>query len=144
MHSYWSGQTYGTNPLTEVIASGIGIIGNICLRQHCYREIYNEVPLSSAILSMGAIGYHGGLESAMQAVAIIGNEKNGIYGHGYIDKSEIEELPTSDWHSIIERCNAEGTNFPVHPKAQNSKVFEIPALVQRFELSDHVASQLMS
>lgn len=49
---YLSGETLGVAPLTEIIASGIGIVDNQSLRKQAYKKIMESWPTSTPLLGI--------------------------------------------------------------------------------------------
>ncbi|MBE0688948.1 MAG: hypothetical protein IH587_02350 [Anaerolineae bacterium] len=54
MPKYWAGETFGIAPLTEVLASGIGLVQNMEVRNAAVKWVYENWPLSTPLLSMAA------------------------------------------------------------------------------------------
>jgi hypothetical protein len=57
MDSYWSGATAGARPLTEVLATGQGIVLNKELRIEAYKRIYDLWPTSTPLLAAACCAF---------------------------------------------------------------------------------------
>ncbi len=65
---YLSGETLGVKPLIEVIASGIGMVCSIPLRQQAYKIIYDKWPTSTPLLASAVAGFR---DVGIEDVALI-------------------------------------------------------------------------
>lgn len=57
MEDYWQGKTLGLRPLTEVLASGIGMVRNNELRVEAYKRVASLWPQSTPLLSMACCAF---------------------------------------------------------------------------------------
>lgn len=69
MPLYWKGETLGQRPLTEVLASGIGIVQNQTLREAAYKKVLETAPDATPLLGMAACAFkHARLETIAQSI----------------------------------------------------------------------------
>ena len=74
MYSYWKGETYGQRPLTEVLASGWGLVEETERREECYKSVFKKWPKSTLLLALGATSFNCvvmGLDENCQSVSQI-------------------------------------------------------------------------
>lgn len=82
---YLSGETLGAAPLTEVIASGIGIVNNRLLREQAYKKIMERWPTSTPLLSMAiAAFYEAGIEDVALVRPFLNLRDGALFGHHII------------------------------------------------------------
>lgn len=103
MQRYWSGETLGQKPLTEVLASGIGIVQNTALREAAYRSILEATPEATPLLGMAACAFkHARLETIAQTVPGVIKVAEGVKIDFYI---HIDDLKKNE-NLIIESIDA--------------------------------------
>lgn len=93
MHSYWSNETRGANPLTEVLAIGIGYIHDKKIRSMAISRLYENWPTSSLLFNAAIAGFATGKMDGVcrSTPAIIQEEDGTISGEIFLDMSEFEE-----------------------------------------------------
>lgn len=57
MQKYWSGEPMGVRPLTEVLASGFGLVHDKAIRSEAVRRVYDMWPTSSILLNASIAGF---------------------------------------------------------------------------------------
>ena len=125
MHSYWKGETYGSRPLTEIIASGVGHIEDGLIRQNCYEYILKKEPLSSKILSLGASAYYCGFKEVAQVVTGLLASGNGINGGHFIYMESFKD-GSVDFQECLDRCSDNGGCFPYHQSCDELDYLRVP------------------
>lgn len=108
MERYWRGETLGQRPLPELLASGIGLVQSIELRQAAYQHIVKNFPESTPLLAMACCGLkHGHIESVAQIVPGVLRDGDQITIDFYI---YIDDLETKQAELIrsIEICKSCG------------------------------------
>jgi hypothetical protein len=68
MDHYWRGEVSGTNPLTEVVCSGVGAILNKELRERAYRKVMEHFPKAVPLLSVACVAFYLGFTRVAQVV----------------------------------------------------------------------------
>lgn len=142
MSSYWSGESYWEKPVTEYIASGIGIIANNELRKTAYNSLLKKFPRFSKILAFSAAKFFYGIDNAGQVVPAILSKNGKLTGSYCIDLNSFkgEEKPSMD--EILEYCQAKGVNFPYNPIFDTSPDIHLPDFDGRFEFDSKQALKL--
>ncbi|ELZ0585394.1 TPA: hypothetical protein ACPZCB_004356 [Yersinia enterocolitica] len=92
IESYWKGETLGIKPLTEVLASGIGIVHDQAIRCEAYWKIIDKWPTTSFLLNGCMAGFNRkGLEQIGRSIPTIFVEKGEVVGKYYIDMNEFDD-----------------------------------------------------
>ncbi|HDW7095897.1 TPA: hypothetical protein ACGIZ8_000502 [Yersinia enterocolitica] len=92
MECYWKGETFGVKPLTEILASGIGIIHDQAIRCEAYWKIIDKWPTTSFLLNSCMAGFNRkGLEQIGRSIPTIFVEKGEMVGKYYIDMNEFND-----------------------------------------------------
>lgn len=92
MEDYWQGKTLGVRPLTEVLASGVGMVRNRELRVEAYKRVANLWPHSTPLLSMACSAFcEERLENIglMKPALIAGSDV--VIGRHYIYIGDLEK-----------------------------------------------------
>ncbi|MCL2644311.1 MAG: hypothetical protein FWD51_02510 [Betaproteobacteria bacterium] len=126
MEHYWNGETLGQKPLTEVLASGIGQIRNLELRQRAVKQIYEKWTTSTPLLSMACCGFADALMEEIAMVRPVISYENGVIkGTHYFyigDLEENQELLLM----CLENCKARGEVLPMVVPDDGETFFKIP------------------
>jgi len=126
MHRYWSGETLGVKPLTEVLASGIGIVQNTALREAAYRRVLEATPEATPLLAMAACAFkHARLETIAQVVPGAIKVTEGVKIDFYI---YIDDLKRSEKLIVesIDACKMLGEVPPVVLPKDPEVFFKLP------------------
>ena len=91
MHNYWSGVTRGENPLTEVLASGIGYINDKKIRSMAIKKLYEKWATSSLLFNAAIAGFSTGEMDQICRVkpAILREDDGTLSGEIFIDMNEF-------------------------------------------------------
>lgn len=131
MHKYWSGDTMWSNPLTEVLASGFGLVHDKQLRSLAIEQVYNSWPTSSILLNASIAGF--ALRNFREICRIkpaITMDDGIVEGKYYIDMNEFN----NNQPQIIEAMKemfADGCNL-INIIPDHGKGFTVPNLSQGF------------
>lgn len=87
---YWQGETYGIKPLTEVIASGMGLILNQDLRERAYRQVMKLSPKSIPILAVACIGFYLGFNRIAQSIPYLTRDGSKVRGIHILNMEDLE------------------------------------------------------
>lgn len=115
MTNYWSGKTLGENPLVECIASGIGLVQDMELRELAYKKIMEKWPTSTPLLAVAACGF-----------GIAKMEDIGLMRAALI--SEEEDLKGSFWVNINDINNRAKELIEVMKYARSQNI--IPPMIR--------------
>ncbi len=137
MSRYWSGETYGVKPLTEILASGIGFIKNKDLRSAAYKRIFDLWPESTALLASSACAFSVcGIEEVCMVIPALLLEKEQLKGGYFIRMKEFDELQP-DIVEAVKYCKKTG-QFPVVVCPKDSNViFRLPDM-SKYSFEFHI------
>lgn len=137
MNRYWRGETLGESPLTEVLASGIGIVQNMNLRQEAYAQIMKLFPNSTPLLAMACCSFkHARLESIAQVVPGIIRDKSGIEVSFHIYMGDLDHRQV-EIQNALSVCKARNEMPPMIQPSDPNVFFNLPDLMKdRFRLDD--------
>ncbi|MFH7524197.1 hypothetical protein ACK323_03555 [Aeromonas enteropelogenes] len=125
MYKYWSGDTLGVKPLTEIIASGIGVIHNKALRAQAYEKIINQWPTASILLNLCMIGFcERGMEKVGQAIPAIINDAGVIRGEYYINMNDLNNRE-SEIAESIDGLISKGMHLVWITPSDSTKIFSL-------------------
>lgn len=147
IHSYWKGETCGENPLTELIADGIGLVCNNELRRQAYHATMKRVPTLSKGLGLSAYGFYCGHENVGQmfpSIQILENNK--IRGQYLADFREFtENFNSFDFKECIKLATKNGIKFTYDKICDETNDIIIPEDFKGFEfiLEDDKIFELM-
>ena len=91
IHSYFAGETYGVNPLTEVIASGVGEILNQKLKEQAFKYIARNYPDSLPLLILSRLAFTNRFLDAGQVVPFLQKQNDLVSGVHIINIKHIEK-----------------------------------------------------
>jgi len=145
MEHYWNGETLGEKPLTEVLASGIGQILNIELRQRAIEQIYKKWPTSTPLLSMACCGF---ADAQIEEIAIIrpviSYDNGSIKGTHYIYIGDLDSQQERLLRAL-NNCKARGEVLPMVVPDDGETFFKIPDFSHLdFELKFKAASDTLA
>ncbi|MNK04556.1 hypothetical protein D3C87_224250 [compost metagenome] len=145
MVSYWSGEVQGVKPLTEVLASGIGMVGNNALRQEATRRIYEQHLTSSPLLSMACCGYaYAGFADIAIVKPWIWSEGGALHGSHIIDVQDLS-LHEDVLLEAMEFCRKRGEILPMVVPDDSESFFRTPDISHLdFKLESVVATDLFN
>lgn len=115
--NYLSGETYGTEPLTEILVSGLGVVLNKDLRQRTYNLLENAYPDSVPVLQLSCLGFDKGLDDIGQTVPFLLKTKNTIKGMHIINMRPFE-----NGSKLFELIDNGEIAIPHPPKSWNGKI----------------------
>lgn len=132
IHSYWQGKHYWDNPVTEIIASGIGIIVDKKLREEAYINVLNKYPFASKILSYSAAAFFYGVEDAGIAVPALVLRNNRLEGNYYLNMRFFQDRKAPDMERILDYCDNNGAIFPYKKECDESDLLSMPDFNESF------------
>jgi hypothetical protein len=137
MDSYWSGATAGVRPLTEILATGQGIVLNKELRIQAYKRIYYLWPTATPLLAAVCCAFD---RCKLNDLAVVKpglvSKGDTIQGNYYIYMKQFDEHQ-SEIVAAMEDCQKAGDCPPVVMPSDRSKIFSLPNLSSfSFELHD--------
>lgn len=125
MHKYWSGETLGIKPLTEVLASGIGIILDNDFRIKAYEKIISQWPTTSILLNACMAGFsEKKMEKIGQAIPAIVNESGVLKGKYYINMHDFNNRE-AEIVEALEEARSKGMNRPWIAPNDPTKIFSV-------------------
>lgn len=132
MHKYWSGEPMGVRPLSEVLASGFGLVHDKTIRSEAIRRVYNLWPTSSILLNASIAGFamcqFNEISRVMPSI-ILDNGK--IHGTFYIDMNTFNQHQ-KEVAKATQEMFAQGCNL-INIKHDNDEVLcSIPDLRNEF------------
>lgn len=134
MHRYWSGEPHGEKPLTETLASGIGLVLNNSLRIMAYEGICHETPLISKVLSLSCAAFFCGHEEVGDCVPGLTQDDDLVRGNYYIDMRGFTGEMGINFEECVKNCMQEGVTFPYAQECDQSKDLQLPDFRSSFEL----------
>lgn len=136
MKSYWAGKTLGESPLTEVLASGIGVIQNMELRKQAYQNILNIWPDSTPLLASACCAFWNQKMDNIACVKPAFIRKNDkLVGQYYID---INDLNNNEKEVVkaVQKCKDDKVLPPIIMPSKPGIFFNIPNLKsEKFEFN---------
>ncbi|MFO4664510.1 hypothetical protein V5G98_17845 [Vibrio cholerae] len=124
-HKYWLGETLGVKPLTEVLASGIGIIQDNGLRIKAYEKIISQWPTASILLNACMAGFtERKMEQIGQAIPAIVNESGILKGKYYINMNDFDNRE-KEIVEAVEEARVKGMNLPWIAPDDPTKIFSL-------------------
>lgn len=128
MERYWNGDTLGESPLTEVLASGIGMVQSMELREAAYRKIIEMFPESTPLLAMACCGIkHARIESIAQTVPGVIREKDLVKINFYIYIGDLDNRK-QELMKAIAACKACNELPPMIRPSTPGIFFRVPDL----------------
>ncbi|WP_158116602.1 hypothetical protein [Vibrio cincinnatiensis] len=125
MHKYWRGETLGVKPLTEVLASGIGIIQDNELRTKAYEKIISQWPTTSILLNACIAGFaERKMEQIGQAIPAIVNESGILKGNYYINMNDFDSRENEIVEALRE-ARSKGMNLAWIAPDDPTKIFSL-------------------
>jgi hypothetical protein len=137
MDSYWSGATAGMRPLTEILATGQGVVLNKDLRIEAYKRIYNLWPTSTPLLAAACCAFD---RCQLNDVAVVKpgllSKGSSIMGSYYIYMKQFDENQDAIVAAVAD-CKKSGDCPPIIMPSDQSKIFTLPDLRSlSFEIKD--------
>jgi hypothetical protein len=136
MRSYWAGDSYWNNPMTEIIASGIGLVTNIDLRKMAYERIIKREPLASKLLAFSAAKFFYGVETAGLTVPFIVKKGVKLVGNYYINMRAFENGAKPEMEEVLKYCQEKGAVFPYDSICDTSEFQTVGNFNGRFEIDN--------
>lgn len=143
MQEYWKGITLGVRPLTEVLASGIGIVQNMELRTQAYKIIMERWPTSTPLLAFAccAFKYKKMEEIGLVKPAILA-EEGSVIGTYFINMNDLDHRE-AEVAEVVAVCKQNQELPPFIIPDDGKSFFLIPDLREfRFKLVSGEAAQL--
>lgn len=132
MSSYWSGETVGERPLTELIAHGTGIILNRDLRVKAYAKILSKYPESTYLLASATCGYqYESLDELAVMIPAIVAEGTRLKGGFLLDMRQFDREQKAIIRSV-ETAKRMGTFPPVIQPEEEGAFFRTPDMTDLF------------
>jgi hypothetical protein len=130
MEKYWSGETLGSRPLTEVLASGIGFVQNLPLRREAYQRVIDRFPESTPLLAIACCGFHySSIDSIAQIVPAAIREDDRVKVDFYIYMADLDTRQR-ELMDAIEACSKSGELPPAIRPADPDAFFRLPDLTK--------------
>lgn len=128
MECYWRGETLGQAPLIEVLASGIGVVQNLELRQAAYQRILDMFPESTPLLAMASCGLkHARIDSIAQTIPGVIRSGDRVNIGFYIYTGDLDARQEEVIHAI-EACNRRGEMPSIVRPSDPDAFFRLPDL----------------
>jgi hypothetical protein len=140
MHEYWQGNTFGVAPLTEILASGIGIVLNKALRIKAYKTVYKLWPTSTPLLVASCCAFQLlEMDDIAMTVPALTMSDGLIKGKFYINLDELENKQKEIGEAIA-TCKKKGECPPYVMPEDPTKIFTVGDFTdQNFEISSKIA-----
>lgn len=143
MEDYWQGKTLGIHPLTEVLASGIGMICNKNLRIEAYKRVSNRWPDSTPLLAMACCAF---AEEQFEDIALVKPAliaDNGVVrGTHYINISDLKK--NEKIVHAVNVCKNRGELPPATIPNDGQTFFTLPNMsCLDFEFKEAMAASLL-
>lgn len=137
MGEYWLGSVLGEAPLTEVLASGIGIIQNMELRKQAYQNILKIWPESSPLLAAASCAFgHNKMENIAHIKPSFVMENNRLIGQYYISMDDLDKEEQKVVEAI-QKCKDEKHLPPIIMPSDSNVFFSLPNFEsEKFELTN--------
>ncbi|MBD1572017.1 hypothetical protein HC725_01820 [Vibrio sp. S17_S38] len=143
MQQYWSGKTLGVKPLTEIIASGIGMIHDEKIKMQAYQKVIDRDPYTSIFLNMCIAGFR---EKRMLNIGQIFpsiSHESGVLKGGYFVHMEDMNKREQEVGEAFQMARAKGLNLPMFRHSDPDVFFTLPDLkILDFEFSQKEAMTL--
>ena len=144
MHEYWLGNTYGNFPLTEVLASGLGLVADNKLRLECFKRIQDLSPTFAKLAMFGIAGLNSGIEGVGQVLPIIGWHDNKLKGQYYFDIREMKGSTGVDWYQVLKKAIDMGYRFGKLPDLDIGKDIVVPDFGMTFEFEFEPSEEFLA
>lgn len=143
MPKYWSGETLGVKPLTEIIASGIGIIHNNELRSLAYQRVIEKWPTTSILLNACIATFsESKIEDVGLSVPALLNKSGKLEGCYYIRMKSFDE----NQHIVVDslqKAAVKGMDLPNILPSDKDKIFSLPDLTDlKIQLDNEQVSDI--
>lgn len=127
--NYLSGETYGTRPLTEVVAEGLGLILNNELRSQAAMTVINNWPTSSLLLASAiCAAYKLNLWDVALSTPYIYSQDEKIGVHHCI-KLDTLQTRQKDIAAALQECYSEKViDLPIITPNSPDSIFSVPDL----------------
>lgn len=133
MHSYWQGETYGERPLTEIIASGIGIVADSQKRTESFKRVYSLSPVFARFIMFGIAGFHTDVPGMSQVIPIIEFNGSRLKAGYYMDFKGIQEKSNIDWEPRLKHVFDMGYRFADLPVLEVPNDIVVPNFGTKFD-----------
>lgn len=110
---YLTGETLGSTPLTEVLASGIGIVMNKDLRIEAYKKVLDKWPTSTPLLYLAICGFcEAQIEDAALPRPYLSNKGDSVVGSFaiYMESMKTRQVEIAE---AAQRCKENGMTLPI-------------------------------
>lgn len=133
MHNYWKGETRGENPLTEVLASGIGFVKDKNIRSMAISKLYDMWATSSLMFNAAIAGFATGEMNQVCRVkpAIIREDDGSLSGSIFIDMNDFNEKQ-KEIVSALKKMYDDGYEPPIVIPSNPDAACALPDLKSMF------------
>ncbi|WP_219904196.1 hypothetical protein [Aphanothece minutissima] len=126
MKSYWGGEIFGDAPLTEILASGIGVVHNNSFRSNAYRKVMETWPYSTFLLAAACFGFTElGLENIAQMVPALFASEGQVEGAYFINMNELHQNEERIAH-LLDEAGKRNELPPVIRPPDPGSIFHVP------------------
>lgn len=146
MYNYWSGVTRGENPLTEVLASGIGYINDKKIRSMAIRKLYDKWPTSSLLFNAAIAGFSTREMDQICRVkpAILREDDGSLSGEIFIDMNDFNQNQ-KQIVAALKKMYDDGYEPPIVVPNDPNAAFALPDLRELFfSTSNEVTKNLFN
>lgn len=151
MPKYWAGESFGEKPLIEVLASGIGLIENMKLRNEALHWIYKNWPTSTPLLSMAACAIKESSALGVDELETLGlispilTVNNGVLHGKHVVNIRSLDTCQEDIIKAMSSCRARGEYLPWIVDPDNDVLLRVPDLSSfNFKISDMKAAEVFT
>ncbi|MHA6180396.1 hypothetical protein [Pseudomonas mohnii] len=123
---YLSGETLGVRPLTEIVASGIGLVRNNQLREQAYKRILERWPTSTPLLALATAAFcEAGIEDVALLRPFLMLRDGELYGQHIVYMKSLEVHQKEIGEAVL-RLKREGTLPRVVMPDDKEAFFSLP------------------
>jgi len=108
---YWSGGACNDQPVTEVLANGVGLVVDNELRSTAYHRVLKEFPGAARILSSSAAGFWCGYDTVGQVKYGAVQSSEGVQVGAYLYMADFESGGGFDPEAVNRQCEEDGATF---------------------------------
>lgn len=133
MYNYWSGETRGENPLTEVLASGIGYISDKKIRSMAISKLYDKWATSSLLFNAAIAGFSTREMDEICRVkpAILREDDGSLSGEIFIDMKDFNQNQ-KQIVAALKKMYDDGYEPPIVVPNDQKAAFALPDLREWF------------
>ena len=109
--AYWSGAACNQQPITELLANGVGLVIDNELRSTAYHRVLKEFPGAARILAASAAGFWCGYDTVGQVKYGAVQSSEGLQVGAYLYMADFESTDTFDREAVNRQCEEDGVSF---------------------------------